>query len=107
MRYLSATAAVAIVLGSTIAVGQVIYNNASTAGEGYQRGMSSVISAAGEASVNASQARINNQDAYSAAIDNSTKSVEAFLGAKGHLPTACGAKELQDSTAPRNATGKE
>ena len=38
MRYLSATAAVAIVLGSTIAVGQVIYNNASTAGEGYQRG---------------------------------------------------------------------
>jgi hypothetical protein len=78
MRYLSATAAVAIVLGSTIAVGQVIYNNASTAGEGYQRGMASVISAAGEASVNASQARINNQDAYSQAIDNSTKSVEAF-----------------------------
>ena len=54
--------AILCVLGSTIAVGQVIYNNASTAGEGYQRGMASVISAAGEASLNASQARINNQD---------------------------------------------
>jgi hypothetical protein len=62
----------------SIAVGQVIYNNASTAAEGYQRGAASVISAAGEASLNASQARINNQDAYSMAIDNSTKSVNAF-----------------------------
>jgi hypothetical protein len=78
MRCLLASTAAAIVLCATIAVGQVIYNNASTAGEGYQRGMSSVISAAGEASVNVSQARINNQDAYSKAIDNSTKSVNAF-----------------------------
>jgi hypothetical protein len=78
MKALLRVVAVAIALGSTVAIGQVIYNNASTAGEGYQRGMASVISAAGEASVNASQARINNQDAYSQAIDNSTKSVEAF-----------------------------
>lgn len=66
------------VLGSTWAMGQVIYNNASTVGESYSRGAAGVISAAGEASVNASQARINNQDAYSKAIDNSTKSVQAF-----------------------------
>jgi hypothetical protein len=65
-------------LSSTASVAQVIYNNASTAGEGYQRGMASVISASGEASLNASQARINNQDAYSMAIDNSVKSVNAF-----------------------------
>jgi hypothetical protein len=78
MRYQRSCFAIALAMGSTIAVGQVIYNNASTAGEGYQRGMASVISAAGEASVNASQARINNQDAYSKAIDNSTKSVQAF-----------------------------
>jgi hypothetical protein len=65
-------------LDSTVAVGQVIYNSSSTAAEGYQRGMASVISASGEASLNASQARINNQDAYSKAIDNSVKSVNAF-----------------------------
>lgn len=67
----------------SIAFGQVIYNNASTAAEGYQRGAAAVISASGEASVNASQARINNQDAYSAAIDNSIKSVNAFWEKKG------------------------
>jgi hypothetical protein len=69
---------IVVLLGSTASVAQVIYNNASTAGEGYQRGMASVISASGEASLNASQARINNQDAYSQAIDNSVKSVNAF-----------------------------
>jgi hypothetical protein len=78
MKYLLTYVVVPIALGSSLAGAQVIYNNASTAAEGYQRGMSSVISAAGEASVNASQARINNQDAYSKAIDNSTKSVQAF-----------------------------
>jgi hypothetical protein len=67
-----------ILLGAAAATGQVIYNNSSTAGEGYQRGAAAVISATGEASLNASQARINNQDAYSKAIDNSTKSVNAF-----------------------------
>ncbi|MFO0792214.1 MAG: hypothetical protein U0805_22375 [Pirellulales bacterium] len=65
-------------LCGSVITAQVIYNNSSTAGEGYQRGAAAVISAAGEASLNASQARINNQDAYSQAIDNSTKSVNAF-----------------------------
>jgi hypothetical protein len=77
MKTIYCVVALAVATAS-IAVGQVIYNNASTAGEGYQRGAASVISAAGEASLNASQARINNQDAYSQAIDNSTKSVNAF-----------------------------
>jgi hypothetical protein len=78
MKYVSASVGILFSLCTTFATGQVIYNNASTAGEGYQRGMASVIQASGEASLNASQARINNQDAYSKAIDNSTKSVNAF-----------------------------
>jgi hypothetical protein len=77
MRILSCLVALASI-GSAVATAQVIYNSSSTAAEGYQRGAASVISAAGEASVNASQARINNQDAYSKAIDNSVKSVNAF-----------------------------
>lgn len=77
MKYLPAIG-ILILLGSTAAIGQVIYNSASTAGEGYQRGAASVIQATGQASLDASQARINNQDAYSAAIDNSVKSVNAF-----------------------------
>ncbi len=67
-----------MLLGSTVAIGQVIYNSSSTAAEGYQRGAAAVIQASGQASLNASQARINNQDAYSMAIDNSVKSVNAF-----------------------------
>jgi hypothetical protein len=63
---------------SLAASGQVIYNSASTAAEGYANGMSNVIQAAGQASLNASQARINNEDAYSKALDNSTKSVNTF-----------------------------
>jgi hypothetical protein len=68
----------ALVLASSVAIGQVIYNSASTAAEGAANGAANVIQAAGQASLNASQARINNQDAYSKAIDNSTKSVNAF-----------------------------
>ncbi len=67
-----------VVFGASAVTGQVIYNSASTAAEGYMNGASNVIQAAGQASVSASQARINNQDAYSKAIDNSTKSVNAF-----------------------------
>jgi hypothetical protein len=65
-------------LVSTIAIGQVVYNNASTAGESYARGVSGIIQAQGERNLNNSQAAINAQDAYSMAIDNSTKSVNAF-----------------------------
>jgi hypothetical protein len=86
----------------SIAVGQVIYNNASTAGEGYQRGAASIISAAGEASLNASQARINNEDAYSAAIDNDLKSVNAFWEKKD-IYDARVRQELDVSDAKRSA----
>lgn len=61
------------------ATGQVIaYDPAATAGESYARGMSGIIDAQGNKNVSDSQARINNQDAYSAAIDNSVKSVNAY-----------------------------
>ena len=59
--------------GGFIAHGQVIYNSASTAGEGYANGVSNVIAAQGQKNVSDSQARINNVDAYSAALDASTK----------------------------------
>jgi hypothetical protein len=78
MKYLPTLALALLGLGATAITAQVIYNSSSTAAEGYQRGAAAVISAAGEASVNASQARINNQDAYSKEIDNSVKSVNAF-----------------------------
>jgi hypothetical protein len=64
-------------IASTI-YGQVIYNNASTAAEGYQRGLSGVISAQGQKNVSDSQAAINMTDARSNQIDNQIKSVNAF-----------------------------
>ena len=45
--------------------------------------MSGIISAQGQKNVDDSQARINNQDAYSTAIDNSVKSVNAYWEKKG------------------------
>jgi hypothetical protein len=69
---------VVCILTSTAAIGQVIYNNASTAGESYARGIGGIIQGQGQKNLNDSQARINNQDAYSMAIDNSVKSVNAF-----------------------------
>jgi hypothetical protein len=65
-------------LGSMAATGQVIYNSASTAAEGYANGMSNVISAQGQKNVNDSQAAINMTQARSAQIDNQVKSVNAF-----------------------------
>jgi hypothetical protein len=78
MKCLSIGIGIVCVLASTIAIGQVIYNNASTAGESYARGVSGIIQAQGQRNLNNSQAAINAEDAYSAAIDNSTKSVNAF-----------------------------
>jgi hypothetical protein len=78
MKRLTTYAVLLLLVGTLIAKAQVIYNSASTAGEGYQRGAASVISAQGEKNLNDSQARINNQDAYSQALDNSTKSVNTF-----------------------------
>jgi hypothetical protein len=65
-------------LGATLAVGQVIYNSASTAGEGYARGLGAVIDSQGQKNLNDSQAAINLTDARSNQIDNQVKSVNAF-----------------------------
>jgi hypothetical protein len=78
MKYATFHMAWLFVLGSTAAKGQVIYNNASTAGESYARGVSGIIQAQGQRNLSNSQAAINLEDAYSAAIDNSVKSVNAY-----------------------------
>lgn len=67
-----------LVLGPSVAMGQVIYNTSSTVGEGYQRGMASVINAQGSKNLSNSQAAINMTDARSSQIDNQVKSVNAF-----------------------------
>ncbi|MCI0493281.1 MAG: hypothetical protein L0Z07_10135 [Planctomycetes bacterium] len=78
MKTLSAYVVVLFVLGASVAVGQVIYNNASTAGESYARGASDVIQAQGQRNLSNSQAAINLTDARSNQIDNQVKSVNAF-----------------------------
>jgi hypothetical protein len=78
MKYLLTSVLILIGVASTVAVGQVIYNNASTAGESYARGVSGIIQAQGQRNLDNSQAAINAEDAYSAAIDNSVKSVNAY-----------------------------
>jgi hypothetical protein len=64
--------------GASAAQAQVIYNSASTAAEGYQRGMASVIQSQGDRNLSNSQAAINLTDARSSQIDNQVKSVNAF-----------------------------
>jgi uncharacterized membrane protein YheB (UPF0754 family) len=61
-----------------MAMGQVIYNSSSTAAEGYQRGLGSVINAQGSKNLSDSQAAINLTDARSNQIDNQVKSVNAY-----------------------------
>jgi hypothetical protein len=78
MTRVLAYALLLVALGSSAITGQVIYNSASTAAEGYANGVSNIIQSRGQKNLNDSQARINNQDAYSKALDNSTKSVNTF-----------------------------
>src|SRR3954451_24301811 len=78
MRYVSIGALALILFGTTALTGQVIYNSASTAAEGYANGMSNVISAQGQKNVSDSQAAINLTQARNAQIDNQVKSVNAF-----------------------------
>src|SRR6476620_162246 len=78
MNRILASAVALCVVGATAMRAQVIYNSASTAAEGAMNGAANVIQAQGQKNVSDSQARINNEDAYSKAIDNSTKSVNAF-----------------------------
>ena len=78
MKYALPCAALLLVLGIATAQAQVVVDQAATAGESYARGISGIISAQGQKNLDDSQARINNQDAYSQAIDNSVKSVSAY-----------------------------
>ena len=78
MKVAPLCAAVLFVSCASAAQAQVVVDQAATAGESYARGVSGIISAQGQKNVDDSQARINNQDAYSAAIDNSVKSVSAY-----------------------------
>jgi hypothetical protein len=54
------------------------YDPASTAAEGYARGVSGVIQAQGQRNLSNSQAAINMTDARSSQIDNQLKSVNAY-----------------------------
>ncbi len=65
------------------AVAQVVVDNASTAGEGYSRGLGNVIQSQGQRNVSNSQAAINLTDARSSQIDNQVKSVNAYWEKKG------------------------
>jgi hypothetical protein len=78
MKSVSAFVILIVAVYWTAACGQVIYNNASTAGESYARGLSGIIQAQGDANLSNSQAAINLTDARSAQIDNQVKSVNAF-----------------------------
>jgi hypothetical protein len=77
MRQLLAVGLITL-LAAAAANAQVIYNSASTAAEGYQRGMADVIQAQGDRNLSNSQAAINLTDARSRQIDNQVKSVNAF-----------------------------
>jgi len=78
MKRLTSYAVLILFLGTLIAKGQVIYNSASTAAEGYANGVSNVIAAQGQRNLNNSQAAINLTEARSGQIDNQVKSVNAF-----------------------------
>jgi hypothetical protein len=78
MRFLIICAALLFVLGPPAAWGQDNFFVSSTAGEGYQRGLGSVISAQGDKNLSNSQAAINMTDARSNQIDNQVKSVNAY-----------------------------
>src|SRR3954451_19128959 len=78
MKYQSIIALAVLLVGGSATVGQVIYNSASTAAEGYANGVSNIISAQGQKNVSDSQAAINLTQARSSQIDNQVKSVNAF-----------------------------
>lgn len=78
MKFALPCAALLLLPAISTVEAQVVVDQAATAGESYARGVSGIISAQGQKNLDDSQARINNQDAYSAAIDNSIKSVNAY-----------------------------
>ena len=78
MRQLLTSLAVVRLAAASVAQGQVVVDQAATAGESYARGVSGIIQAQGQRNLDNSQAAINMEDARSANIDNNLKSVNAF-----------------------------
>jgi hypothetical protein len=78
MRFVPCLLVLLSAFAASDVVGQVIYNNASTYAEGYQRGLGGVINAQGQRNLSNSQAAINMTDARSNQIDNQVKSVNAY-----------------------------
>ncbi|MEQ8848917.1 hypothetical protein [Botrimarina sp.] len=78
----AALVATALLLGRGVDA-QVIYNNSSTAAEGYYRGLGGAIQARGQKNLSNSQAAMNLTDARSGQIDNQVKSVNAYWEKKG------------------------
>lgn len=60
----------------------VIYNHASTLQEGALRGWADLYRGAGDYNYNTSLANVNNQEAYSRALDNSVKQTQAYFARK-------------------------
>jgi len=78
MKYAAFGALWLIACGGSAVWGQVVVDQAATAGESYARGVSGIISAQGQKNLNDSQAAINATEARSNQIDNQVKSVNAF-----------------------------
>ncbi len=83
MKRLICFVVVVLLAATSAAIGQVIYNSASTAGEGYANGISNVIASQGQKNLSDSQAAINLTQARAAQITNQVDSVNAFWEKKG------------------------
>jgi hypothetical protein len=68
-----------LVAAASPAWAQVVYNNASTAGESYAKGYADVVRARGDTAVQASIAAGNFEDAYSKDLDNRVKSTQTYF----------------------------
>jgi hypothetical protein len=64
---------------ASAASAQVVYNNASTAGESYARGLGDVIRSEGEYNLNSSQAAINMTQARRASIQNQQLAAQTYF----------------------------
>lgn len=75
----AAMAAGLLLLAAAPAWTQVVYNNASTVGESYARGMSDMVRAAGDYNLQTSAAAGQYQDAYSKYLDNRVKATQNYF----------------------------
>lgn len=100
MKYAAFGAMLCCSLSGSAAWGQVVVDQAATAGESYARGVSGIISAQGQRNLDNSQAAINATEARSNQIDNQIKSVNAFWEKKSIYDEHV-AQEMADVQAKR------